>query len=90
MGDAHIQAMDARNHRLLFGRAILVGKVAGDPLLEILGLADINDFAPCIQHPVDAGALGQRLQKRRDVESGKRIGIGHEVRGRARLANGPL
>ena len=36
-------------------RKMLSVEVAADPVFELLGLADIDDFPPPVQHHVDAG-----------------------------------
>jgi hypothetical protein len=50
----------------------LFGEVAGDALFEVLGLADVKQFAVGIEVLVDTRLLGHPLQERLDV-----IGGGH-------------
>ncbi len=55
-----------RDHpRDALGVALSLG-VGGDPLLEVLGLADVEDVALGVEHAVDAGRVRQMPHLRRD------------------------
>ena len=62
-----VEVVHLFDHRAHLGRVVsAVVKVLADPVFEVLGLADVDDF-PVGLHQVAAGRIGQRAQLERKL-----------------------
>ena len=66
--DGHLDARNLPHHRGRLDVGVAALEVARYAFLEIPGLADVNHLAARIEHPVDAGAVGQAADKGLGVE----------------------
>ena len=80
-GDGGLDVPDARHHVADAGRQVRLLEVAGNPLLQVPGLAHVEHRAVLSHHAIHAGQVGQGLEMGCGVEAGGRVVLAHAVRG---------
>ena len=70
LGACHsgFDARDLGNHQARARAGQILLEIGGNALLQVACLADINDLAGGIDHAVDAGQVGQRLEERLGIK----------------------